>query len=142
MAAALATAADVQVKWRPGGPDLTAGESAYVNVLIGEASAKLRRRVTGLDELIAQGAVDSVLVVAVVTDAVLRVLRNPAGVSQQSIGSSAASFAGIRAVGQVVITDEDVAQILPVDAGDVGVAVGTFRFAVGSWRPPVQRGGW
>lgn len=142
MAGALATAADVAVKWRPGGPALTDGEVAYVTVLVGEASAKLRRRIVGLDALIAQGAVDGVLVIAVVTDAVLRVLRNPAGASQQSIGSSAASFAGVRAVGQVVITDDDVAQILPVAAGDLDAAVGTFRFATGTWRPPVQRGGW
>lgn len=142
MAAALATAADVAVKWRPGGPALTDGEVAYVTVLVGEASAKLRRRVAGLDALIAQGTVDAVLVIAVVTDAVLRVLRNPGGVSQQSIGPSSASFSGIRAAGQVVITDDDVAQLVPVEAGDLDAAVGTFRFATGSWRPPVQRGGW
>jgi hypothetical protein len=134
MAASLATADDVAVKWRP----LSPAEGQQVEVLLEEASAKLRRAVPNLDARIASGEIDTVLARSVVTNAVLRVLKNPSGVTQQSAGPETASWSGVRATGEVTITAGDVADVLPVvSGGSRGSYVGTIWVTPGP--PPAVR---
>lgn len=123
MAAPLASSDDVADLWRP----LSVAETAKANILIAQASALLRRAVSGLDTLVSSGAVDATLVTMVVTNAVLRVMQNPAGVTQQTAGPEAASWTGARAAGKVVITADEIATILPVSTVPTvdGAFVGT-----------------
>lgn len=130
-----ATVDDVAVKWRP----LTPAEEAWAQTLIDEASALARRGVAGLDDLVATGAVDPVLARRVVTDAVLRVLRNPAGVSMHTVGSETYQMSGAGTVGRVVLTPDEIADLRPPAAsgtdgvGVAGAYVGTVRIGRSPW---------
>lgn len=131
MVAPFATPTDVVTLWRPSNPVLSDPETTYVTVLLTQASALIRRGVSGIDDAIASGDVDADLVSMVAANAVLRVLRNPSGASQQSIGPESASFAGVKAAGQVVITAEELALLSPLSDGTTvgGSVVGSFRLA-------------
>lgn len=135
MAAPLASSADVAVKLQR---SLSAPEAAAADVYIREASALLRRRVAGLDTMLISGDVDPDLARGVVTEAVVRVLRNPAGVSAQTVsgggGTETASWGASRAVGRVVITDDDVALLTPLTSDPTvgGAAIGTVTVR-GPW---------
>lgn len=134
MPTTLAVPDDVAVKWRP----LSTAEEQQVTVLLEEASAKLRRAIPNLDTRIGTGEVDAVLARAVVTNAVLRVLKNPSGVTQQSAGPETASWSGVRATGEVTITASDVADVLPATTGGArGSYVGTIWTTPGP--PPAIR---
>jgi hypothetical protein len=136
-----ATSTDVSIKWRPTGPALSTAESAWVDVLIGEASALLRRRLPGLDASITAGTIDATLARMVVTNVVLRVVRNPAGVTQQAVGPESATYAKSQAVGQVVVTDDDIAVLTDPNAASVGgVLVGTVNVN-GPWWEQVEAWG-
>ena len=130
---ALAGVDVVQAKWR----DLTAPEQVKAEVLLEEASALARDKVPGLDDLIATAAVDPVIVRKVITDAVIRVLANPTGVAQQSVGPSSASWVGVRALGTVVLTDAEIALLRPGSSGTsvviAGTATGTVSLGAPRW---------
>ena len=79
---------------------------------------------------IAAGTVSAVLARKVVTDAVIRVLGNPSGVTMQTLGPESVQFAGVRTLGTVEFTASELASLAP--AGDgvsaAGVAVGSATF--------------
>jgi len=81
--AAFATAADLEVRWRP----LVSDEQAVADARLGDASAIVRSEVPGIDDKIAAGEVDAEVARFVVCEMVKRtMLSGPdvAGVSQTS----------------------------------------------------------
>lgn len=126
-----ATAAQVAAKWRT----LTAAEAASVEAHLEEGSALLRRLIAGLDDAIADESVDAVLVRMVLTNAVLRVMRNPSGATSQTVGPESATFAGLNARPEVTFTEAELALLLPdSDTVSVGGAViGTAKLGVPDW---------
>ena len=125
-----ATAAQVEVKWQR---DMTAAQVASAEVLLEEGSALLRALVPGLGAGLAAvpPTVDALLVRKVLTDAVLRVLRNPAGVTTQVVGPESATFSGVAARAELTFLPSELAMIAPAATVD-GLAVGGF--AIGSAR--------
>jgi hypothetical protein len=120
-----ATVGDLLIKR----PDLTSAQQASALADLEEGSALLRRSIPGLDDGLAAGTIDPILVRKVLRDAVLRVLRNPAGVTTQVIGPESATFSGLAQRAELAFLDSELAMITP--ASD-GVSVGGF--AIGSFR--------
>lgn len=78
--APLAETFDIEARWRP----LTDAEQQIAPTLIDDASANVRAQAPGVDDRIADGSLDPMLVAGVVARMVIRVLRNPTGaVSRQ-----------------------------------------------------------
>lgn len=131
-----ATVAQLVAKFRP----LSSTEEATAEVHLEEGSALLRRKVDGLDDGIADGSVDSVLVRKVLTDAVKRVMSNPSGVTSQTVGPEAATFAGLNARSELTFTDEELALVTPVSEEDEisagGSVIGTASLDRPDWTLP------
>lgn len=107
---AYATTTDVETKWRP----LTGTEPTRVQAFLDEADALLDHLLPDLAANITAGDVSAVLARMVVTNAVIRVLANPAGVTMQTVGPESYQFAGIRQLGTVAFTDDELALLQPV----------------------------
>lgn len=71
----LATVEDVEALWRP----LTTQERTKAQLLLGYASATVRRKVPRVDDRIAAEQLNEDLVTGVVASMVARVMRNPEG---------------------------------------------------------------
>lgn len=123
---AYATVADVETKWRPLPSSI---EQNRATALLDEAEALLNVEIPSLAANIAAGVVSAVLARKVVTDAVIRVLANPAGVTMQTLGPESVQFTGVRTLGTVAFTKDELSTLHPVDP-DAGAAAGGF--AVGS----------
>jgi hypothetical protein len=124
---AYAVLSDITNKWRP----LPAvADQNRATVLLEEAEALLDQKLPDLAGNITAGLVSPVLARKVVTDAVIRVLANPAGVAQQTVGPESVQFTGVRTLGTVEFTASELASLAP--AGDgvsaQGVAVGSATF--------------
>ncbi len=122
MAAEFATPDDVAVVWR----DLTAAEELRAWSLLTSASAKVRARVANVDSRIADGTLDAALVRGIVVDMVLRVMRNPEGVRQRTVGGVSVTLADDDLFGRLGITDQEVALLMPAGA----TAFGSIRLCV------------
>ena len=122
-----ATLADVEAKWRtlP-----AAADQNRATALLAEAEALLDSKLPDLAANITAGTVSAVLARKVVTDAVIRVLANPSGVAQQTLGPESVQYTGVRTLGTVEFTASELASLAP--AGDgvsaAGVAVGSATF--------------
>jgi hypothetical protein len=127
---AYATTTDVATKWRP----LSASDETKVTALLEEAAALLDAAVPTLAAAVTAGSVSAVLVRKVVTDAVIRVLANPAGVSAQTVGPESVQFTGVRSLGSLAFTDAELALVTPSDAEGPatvdGMAVGTAKLGI------------
>lgn len=128
---AYATVDYVAAKWRT----LTTAEQAKCQVLIDEGEALLALALPGLAADVAAGAVDVVIVRKVVSDAVIRVLRNPAGVIQQTVGPESVSWARADASGTVEFTDDELALLVPAEEDDTICADGQVIGAATLGRP-------
>lgn len=126
-----ATTAQVAAKWRT----LSSAEEAAAQAHLDEGSALLRRMVSGLDDAIADETVDAVLVRMVLTNAVLRVMRNPSGATSQTVGPESATFSGLNARPEVTFTEAELALITP--AGEVlssgGSVIGSLALGRPNW---------
>jgi hypothetical protein len=121
MAVPLAQVSDVAAVWRP---VTDADEVARVTYLLGLASAKLRSVLPNIDVRIGLVppdplALDPVLVAGVVAGMVKRVVVNPEGLqsSTRTVGPySESKTHGAQGYGsgELVVTAEDIAQLLPV----------------------------
>jgi hypothetical protein len=136
MADPFATSDDVADLWRP----LTDTESNQVDSLLLVASAQLRQRLRNIDDRIAlfastptaDLALDPILAVNAVVNAVRRYLNNPTGALNQTvttgpysktIGYGERTGSQFLPRGVVLITDDDVAPLLPPDAEFVPGAI-------------------
>lgn len=134
MAATYATVADLLIKR----PDLSDVQQASAAVDLEEGSALLRLNIPGLDDGLAAGTVDAVLVRKVLRDAVLRVLRNPSGVTTQVVGPESATFSGLASRAEVGFTPAELAMITPAVEGVSvdGQVIGSFRLGRADWCAP------
>ena len=126
-----ATLADVEAKWRtlP-----AAADQNRASALLAEAEALLDSKLPDLTANIAAGTVSAVLARKVVTDAVIRVLGNPSGVTMQTLGPESVQFAGVRTLGTIAFTKDELETLHPADpdapAEAGGFAVGTATLGI------------
>lgn len=102
---------DVAARWRP----LTPAEESVADALLVDASLLIRARFPGIDAQVASGAVDSNVLVAVVSGMVKRAMIAPAdGVSQESesTGPFSHSQSYANPLGNVFLTAADMTLIL------------------------------
>lgn len=97
-----------------------------IETLLRYASARLEALVPSLPARVGNGDVDPDLPAGLVVEAVLRVWRNPAGVTQQSTGPFNRSFNKDAGRGEIWFDPQAIAQLLAApDSASAGV--GTFR---------------
>ena len=124
-----ATLLDVEIKWRTLD---SATDQARANALLAEAEALLDQAVPTLAANVSSGAVPVVLARKVVTDAVIRVLANPAGVTAQTVGPETVQWAGVRTLGTIAFTKDELSILHPADSAPMvaGMAIGSAQLGL------------
>lgn len=120
--------------------DMTTTQQSLAAWLIRAASAMLRSRVPLIDQQIAQGLVTQEMAALVVTNMVLRVMRNPNGLRSETTGPFSRTYDTTAAAGLLVITDYDLAAITPIEVVPDGIGalgIGTIRVVPGL-APPLN----
>ena len=133
MGAPFATTDDVNAL-RP----LDADERAVAEVLLVYGAPLIRKKQPDIDARIANGTLDPLLAQLVAVQMVIRVLRNLDGVRQETIGPSSITYDMSQAVGQLVVTDDDLATLAPAPTG---IGIGTARLGAGLGGGPGGIGG-
>lgn len=110
-----------------------AKNNARLDGLLTRASAKLSALVPSLDARMASGAVDPEIPAGMVVEAVLRVWRNPAGLTQEGIGPFQASRNANAARNEIFYDPDEVARLR-----DEGGVPGTFRVGYTGRQRPVD----
>jgi N-acyl-L-homoserine lactone synthetase len=124
----LATLDDLEQLWRP----LTADEERSADTLLRMASAMLRSSVPSVDARVCDGTLDAQTVADVVAMMVVRAMRNPTGVKQETIGPVSYSVDARVAAGYLFIDASELALLAPrARAGAGGVGVGSIRLRAG-----------
>jgi len=118
-----ATADDVE-DLRP----LDADERDRAAVLLRYASAQIRRQLPDIDARIAAGQLDADLARYVTVQMVVRVLRNPDGVLQETVGPSSISYDRTQSTGQLALAPDELAMLTPAPTG---IGIGTARLGAG-----------
>lgn len=126
MGAVYATTADVTALWRTP----TTDELPTVDYLLTYASARLRSLVLDLDARLIAGTADPVIVAGVVAGAVIRAMKNPDGVKQQTAGPYSQTIDNTVAAGYVYFTPDELAAVAP--AGLKQPTAKTVQFGRGS----------
>lgn len=116
-----ATKADVREAYEGTIPDDTRNNDR-LDGLLRRASAKLGQLVPSLDRRMAAGEVDPEVPAGMVVEAVLRVWRNPAGLTQQGVGPFQASYNAQAAKNEIFFVPDEISQLL----GETSVP-STFR---------------
>jgi hypothetical protein len=127
---AYATLNDVATKRYGSLAAMPTAEQGKATVLLEEAEAELDFRLPTLAVNLAAGTVKAVLVRKVVTDAVIRVLRNPSAVTAQTLGPESVQWSAANAVGTIAFTDDELALLTPAGASSLvetadGQAIGS-----------------
>lgn len=99
-----------------------------IEMLLRQASARLTALVPGLAARIGASDIDPDLPGGMVVEAVLRVYRNPAGVTQQSTGPFNRSLSREASHAGIYFEPEQVAALLT--SGSNGAGVGTFYVGI------------
>lgn len=124
----LADVSDVEDMYRPIPDD----ETTRVESLIRYASSVVRGRVPAIDRRIASGLLDEQTARDVVAVMVTRALRNPTGVSQETIGPVSYSIDSNVGSGYIYLSDAEAA-LLAASAGGAAAShrgpkgIGTMR---------------
>lgn len=101
-----------------------------VETLLRYASARLSALVPSLEARVNSGEIDPDLPAGMVVEAVLRVYRNPAGVTQQSAGPYTRSLNREAAKNDLWFDPDQIQALLATDPDSVTVGVGTFRMGI------------
>ena len=109
---------------------LTTAQESIANWLLRAASALVRSRYPGIDDLITAGTLSADVVALGVANMVVRVLRNPRGLRQETVGPFSRAYDTSNAAGLLVITDEE-AVMFTVAAATPVMAVGSIRMTPG-----------
>lgn len=112
---AIATVADVEARYNH---ELTDDERRVVETRLEDAERIIRTRVPDLDERISTGALSSDVVAMVEADTVLRLIRNPEGVRQETDGNYSYSINAQVASGWL--------ELLPREWALLGVRSGVY----------------
>lgn len=102
---AYATAADVE--GRLVGRTLDVDEAAIVETRLDDVEALIQARIPDLDDKITSGTLNQRLVVMVEAEAVLRLIRNPEGMTQETDGNYSYSIDAKVASGRLSILPEE-----------------------------------
>jgi hypothetical protein len=127
-----ATRQDVRDVFEGTIPDDTRNHTR-LDVLLTRASAKLAAKVPSLDRRMAAGQVDPEVPAGMVVEAVLRVWRNPAGLTQQGVGPFQASYNNRAQQNEIIFDQEEIDQLLGESA-----PIGTFRVAYPGRQMPLE----
>lgn len=101
----LAEISDVEGAWRP----LSDAETLVVTNRLVFASAIVRQRVPDIDDRIASGDIDPVLVAGVVAEAIKRVMINPDGKRAETIDDYSYTRDSALSAGSLYLTDDEIA---------------------------------
>ncbi|MDA3643785.1 phage Gp19/Gp15/Gp42 family protein [Saccharopolyspora indica] len=101
---AYATPEDVEARFTR---ELTEEEKAMVAARLEDVEAVIRARIPDLDEKVESGEIPLELLVMIECEAVLRVLRNPEGYSQETDGNYSYSMSSSAAPGRILILPEE-----------------------------------
>ena len=123
MGAPFATADDVDAL-RP----LDSEDRALAGTLLVYGAALIRRKQPDIDARIASGELDPDLAKLVAVQMVIRVLRNLDGVRQETVGPSSITYDPSQAIGQLIVTPDDLATLAPAPTG---IGIGTARLGAG-----------
>lgn len=121
MAEAFATDGDVQELYGDIEPD----DVGKVNALLRRASTIIRAQAYQVDLRISTQLLDAQIVTDVCVDMVIRVLRNPEGVKQETIGPIATTFDPTVAAGRLFMTPDELFLLQPPTS--TRAAVGTIH---------------
>lgn len=108
--------------------DMPPAAQPRIEKLLAQASARLTALVPSLPARLGAGTVDPELPSGMCVEAVLRVYRNPAGVTQQSTGPFSRSLHATAARNEVYF-DTDQIKLLLAGAND-SLGIGTFRVGI------------
>lgn len=100
-------ASPADVNARLVGRDLDPDESAVVATRLDDAEELIRERIPDLDHRITSGEIRERLLVMTEAEAVLRLIRNPDGLSQESDGGYSYTLSKAVASGHLEITQEE-----------------------------------
>lgn len=128
--AELATLNDVVTRYEG---TISQDRTAWVVSLIEDASSLVRGRLPQLDTWIATGAVPASEARRVVTEIVLRRVRNPGGYRQENIGDYDRVRDATAASGRLVVLEEELEALRPTT---VPVGVGNVALTISEWRIP------
>lgn len=143
---AYATYQDVEARY---GEPLSASQITQVNVWLADVERRLRRRIRDLDDRVALSEDYKADVIAVESDAVIRILKNPDGFRSEAEGSY--SYAtDVRAASGFLMILEDEWKLLGVSSAfTITPKIGTARGREGSYRgypgehdPDIAYGNW
>lgn len=122
---------------------MSGAQEQLTAVLVRAASQIIRSRRPDIDTQIAAGIVSGDLVALAVTNMVLRVLRNPAGLRSETVGPFSRAYDTTYAAGLLVLTPDDEKLINPV-AQPGATKTGPVRMIQASAPlgiAPIRRGG-
>jgi hypothetical protein len=105
----------------------------------------IRARIPQVDVMIADGRLNPDLVALAITNMILRVLRNPAGLRSEAVGPFSRAYDTKYAAGQLVLGEEELGLLTPVviDPSLAPFPVGTAWLRPGMAPPPYGiRRGW
>lgn len=103
-----ATTEDVELAWNQ---PVTGGAVDYVEYLIGKAERLVRDKVPQLDARILAGKLATETVGDVVVDMVVRLLRNPEGLSSESAGDYSYQRNAATGEGRITMHSDEVARL-------------------------------
>ena len=115
------------------GVDIPSEAEEDITALIVKAERRLLARVKSIPARIKDGRLSEEVVGDVVTDMVLRVVRNPEGMTSETAEGFGYRVDWGAASGRIHVTKED---LLHLGVGASGVAVGSIRTKVPTWRLP------
>lgn len=128
--AELASYSDVVIRYEG---TISQDRAAWLVSLIADASSLVRGRLPQLDTWIATGQVPASEARRVVTEIVLRRVRNPGGYRQENAGD----YGGVRdataASGRLMVLDEELDALRPAATP---ADVGSVALAIPGWRIP------
>lgn len=101
---AYATPADITSRL---GRDLDASETQIASIRLNDAELLIRARIRDLDAQVTAGTIDQGILVMVEADAVLRLVRNPDGYTNEQDGNYSYSIDQSVASGRLSILDEE-----------------------------------
>lgn len=105
-------------------------ERSFVTALLPYAAAKIRRNVPAIDANITAGLLDPLIAQYVNIQMIVRVLRNRDGIRQETVGPSSITYDTTQAIGQLMITPDELTELT---APKTGLGIGSVR--LGRERP-------
>jgi hypothetical protein len=121
---------------------MTPAEESLTGWLLRAASNMVRARRPAIDQQIADGLVSADMAALAVTNMVLRVLRNPAGLKSETVGPFSRSYDTTVAAGLLVFSADEEAMTTPSAQADSGT-IGQFTPRASLAIAPINRkGGW